>query len=259
MGKLNFSKIVQSVRESMVKHTPEILTGFGIAGMITTTVLAVKATPKALKQIERRKIELLDSDEDCEIESLPVMDVVKACWKCYIPAAVTCTASVACLIGASTVSAKRNAALAAAYKLSETALSEYQEKVIETIGEKKEQYIRDEIAKDTIEKNPVSNNAVIITGKGHTRCFDKLSGRYFESDIETIRKAENTLNKRLMDEMYISLNEFYWELDLESTELGDLMGWDIDHGLIDLGFSSQICDDGVPALVINYRVAPRYR
>ena len=258
MNKLNFSRIVHSVHEAMVKHSPEILTGIGIAGMITTTVLAVKATPKALKLVEERKIELFEANEsDCE--SLPALDVVKTCWKCYIPAAVTGTLSVACLIGASSVSAKRNAALAAAYKLSETALSEYQEKVIETIGEKKEQYIRDEIAKDTIEKNPVSNNAVIITGKGHTRCFDKLSGRYFESDIETIRKAENTLNKRLMDEMYVSLNEFYWELDLESTELGELMGWDIDHGLIDLSFSSQICDDGVPALVINYRVAPRYR
>lgn len=52
--------------------------------------------------------------------------------------------------------AKRTAALATAYKLSETALTEYKEKVVETIGEKKEQLVRDKIDKDHIDKDPVS-------------------------------------------------------------------------------------------------------
>ena len=264
MSKPNLSKIAGSVQRSLAKHAPEILLGVGIGGMLTTVVLSVKATPKALKSIEERKLELFEEeklgydDEQNKIESLPALEVVKVCWKYYIPATTAFALSTACLIGASSIRSKRYAALATAYKLSETALTEYQDKVVETIGPKKEQAIRDDIDKDTVAKNPASTSEIIVTGNGKTRCYDKLSGRYFESDIESIRKAENTLNKRLMDEMYISLNEFYWELGLSSTDLGDEMGWNIDHGLIDLGFSSQISDDGVPALVINYRVAPRY-
>ena len=61
-----------------------------------------------------------------------------------------------------------------------------------------------------------------------------------------------------MDEMYISLNEFYWEIGLDSTEIGDELGWNIDNGLIELTFSSQLSRDGVPCLVVNYRIAPKY-
>ena len=58
MKKSNISKVLSSVRTSMAKHSPEILTGIGIAGMITTTVMAVRATPKALILIEDRKEEI---------------------------------------------------------------------------------------------------------------------------------------------------------------------------------------------------------
>jgi hypothetical protein len=55
MGKLNLSNIAKGVRTAMKKHSPEILTGIGIAGMITTTVMVVRATPKAIKLIEEEK------------------------------------------------------------------------------------------------------------------------------------------------------------------------------------------------------------
>ena len=45
---MNISKMLKSFRYELGKHSPEILTGIGIAGMITTTVMAVRATPKAL-------------------------------------------------------------------------------------------------------------------------------------------------------------------------------------------------------------------
>ena len=46
----------RSLRKTVQKHSPEILTGIGIAGMIATAAIAVKATPKALrKMIKRRK------------------------------------------------------------------------------------------------------------------------------------------------------------------------------------------------------------
>lgn len=251
MGKLNLSNIVKSVRTVISKRSPEILTGIGIAGMITTTVMAVRATPKALVLIEDKKIE---NDTD----KLTLVETIKATWTCYIPAAVTGTLSVACLIGANSVNARRNAALATAYTLSESALKEYQEKVIETIGEKKEQTVRDAIAKDKIDRDPVSSKEVIITEKGNTLCYDSISGRYFKSDIDKLKKVENELNRRMRDEMYISLNEFYYEIGLNPISIGDDLGWNIDHGYIELNFSSQLADEGTPCLVIDYRVAPRY-
>lgn len=251
MGKGNISKIINEIQKAVIKHSPEILTGLGIAGMITATVLAVKATPKALDLINDRKDEL-------ETEKLPPTEVVKTAWKCYIPAAVTCATSTACLIGASSVHLKRNAALATAYKLSESAISEYKDAVIDKIGEKKEQTIRDKVAEEKMKKNPVSSSEVFITEKGNTLCYDTISGRYFKSDIDRIKRAENAINKQLLDEMYVSLNDLYDELDLDHTKLGDELGWKIDDGLVELYFSSQLADDGTPCVVMDFTRAPKY-
>lgn len=251
MGKGNISKIINEIQKAVIKHSPEILTGLGIAGMITTTVLAVKATPKALDLINDRKDEL-------ETEKLPPIEAVKTAWKCYIPAAVTCATSTACLIGASSVHLKRNAALATAYKLSESAISEYKDAVIDKLGEKKEQTIRDKVAEEKMKKNPVSSSEVFITEKGNTLCYDTISGRYFKSDIDRIKRAENAINKQLLDEMYVSLNDLYDELDLDHTKLGDELGWKIDDGLVELYFSSQLADDGTPCVVMDFTRAPKY-
>ena len=249
--KKEIAKSFLSLKTAIKKHSPEILTGIGIAGMITTTVMAVRATPKALILIEERK-------EEIGAEKLEVMDMVKTTWMCYIPAAITGTLSVACLIGASSVNARRNAALATAYTLSESALKDYQGKVIEMFGEKKNEAVKDAVAKDKVEKNPVVTREVIITEKGNTLCYDAISGRYFKSDIEKIKKAECELNRQMLDDMYVSLNDFYYEIGLDSVKLGDELGWNVDSGYIDLSFSSQLASDGTPCLVIDYSVAPRY-
>lgn len=248
--KPNLSKILRSMQTTMIKRSPEILTGIGIAGMVTTTVMAVKATPKAMK--------LLEEEQQRHSEKLTKIETVKAAWKPYIPAAVTGTISVACLIGANSVNARRNAVLATAYNLSETALTEYKEKVVETVGEKKEKEIRDKVAREHVEKNPVSPKEVIITGKGNTLCRDAISGQYFESDIEFIRKTVNELNRRLMSEMYIPLNDFYYDIGLERSIMGDDLGWNIDRGLIELDVSAQMAWNEKPCLEISYSIAPQY-
>lgn len=252
MSKQNFSDIVNNVKTAIAQHSPEILTGIGIAGMITTTILAVRATPKAMRLIEHEK-------QVQKKEKLKTGEVIKTAWKCYIPATITGAVSVACLIGASSVNARRNAALATAYKLSETALAEYKEKVIETIGEKKEQHIREKVDEARIEKNPVSQNNVIITGKGDTLCYDYYSDRYFKSDIEKIKKAVNEINRRLLCDSYISLNEFYDEIGLDGAKAYDRMGWNTDSvKLVELHFSAQISDTGDPCIVIDFEEPPKY-
>lgn len=253
MNKQTVTKWFKEIKSSAVKHSPEILTAVGIVGMISTTVMAVKATPKALKLIEKKKVEE-DKDE------LTAIETVKVAWKPYVPAVVTGVVSTACLIGANSVHAKRNAALATAYQLSTTALNEYREKVVETVGEKKEKAIHDKIAKDRVEKNPPEQSSIIVTGKGKTLCYDVYNDRYFDSDIDRIKRAMNDLNYRMTTgmEMSISLNEFYEAIGLKQTPLGETLGWRVDKGLIDIHFSAQITEEDQPCVVIEYLVPPEY-
>lgn len=254
MSKLNFSQLVKNVKTSMSKHSPEILTGLGVGGLITMTVLAVKATPKALVLIEEEK-EVLQTDV------LKPTEVVKACWKCYIPAAVTGVAAVGCIIGGQHVSARRTAALTTAYQISTTALSEYKNKVIETIGEKKEQHIREKIDKDRVDNHPVNQNSVIMTTKGKTLCMDGFSNQYFESDIDELAKANNRFNAFLIREGEACLNDLYDELGLPHSDVGYQVGWSLNRlgrELVDLGTSAQMSSDGRPCIVVNCHPAPEW-
>ena len=252
MNKEGLKRTIKSAERVLTKYSPGILTGIGITGMIGATFMAVKATPKALYLIEAKK-------EESEVEELTPIETIKTCWKCYIPATLATVLSIICLIGASTVSAKRNAALATAYSISEAALREYQEKVVEVVGEKKEKAVRDAVAKDQIERDPVTKSeVVIIDSNSNTLCYEPLSGRYFKSTIDKIKKAEIELDRQMIQEMYVSLNDFYWEIGLDGTDLGDKMGWNLSKGYMDLSFSSQLADDGTPCAVIVYGIPPVY-
>ena len=192
----------KSTRKFLGKHSPEILTGIGVAGMITTTVLAVKATPKALELIEDKKFEL-------GTDKLTVVETVKTTWKPYVPAVALGIVSISCIVGASAVNYKRNAALATAYTISERTLVKYRDKVVETLGEKKEKEIREKISQDKVDENKISGSQVIITGKGNTLFMDGVSGRPFRSSLDKINKVINELNRRMNYENYISLDDFY--------------------------------------------------
>ena len=270
MNKESILKFFKTIKAGTIKHSPEILTGVGIAGMITTTVLAVKATPKVLMLIDSKKQEIFDELDPSEVPGnttnyknlqLKPIEVVKVAWKPYIPAAVTCAASVTCLIGASSVNAKRNAALATAYELSKTALADYKEKVVETVGEKKEEIIREKVAQKKVDENPPTKSEVIITGSGDVLFLEPVSMRYFKSDIENIRKIINDLNYRLTAGMeeYISLSELYDEIGLSHTAQSDDIGWNIYRdGQINIDFPATKTEKGEPCLMLEYTVEPRY-
>ena len=252
MGSFNFSGLLKSIQSYATKHSPEILTGIGIAGMFGAIVLAVKDTPKAVKLIEEA--------EEIKGEKLTPVETVKTAWKCYMPPAVTCACSTACLIGATNVSVRRHAVLTTAYELSRNALDEYKEKVVEKIGEKKEREIRDEIAQDKIDQHPVSSSSVIVTGHGKTLCLDALFGKYFESDYESLKRIENVINRALVaGDSYYSLNQFYIEVGLSPVKNGWDLGWNIDSGLIEIQISAGLSDDGrTPCLVVGFNRPPEY-
>ena len=240
----------KSIQKSLKKHSPEILTGIGISGMVVATVSAVRVTPKALR--------LIDECEKNEDKRLNKKEIVITTWKCYVPSAVIGLVSIVCLVGATSVHLQRNTALAAAYSLSETMLKEYQQKAVEVVGEKKERTIRDAVAKEQIEKRPMGKREVVITGNGEVLCYEPLSGRYFKSNKEAIDKAINELDRQMRYEMTVTLNDFYDAIGLAHTTLGDDLGWDIDKDYIELDYSTQLVEDGTPCLVLGQYHPPTY-
>ena len=165
-------------------------------------------------------------------EKIPAGELAKIVGKCYSFATASGVLGVVCIVGGCSVKNKRNAAIAAAYSLSESSFKTYQEKTLEHIGEKKEQVIREAVAKEAINKVPIKESEIVVTGKGDVLCYDSLSGRYFKSCMEDIRKAENNF--------------------------GDLLVWHIDNGYIDIDPSTQLTEDDRPCIVLNYRNMPKY-
>lgn len=265
---VNPSTAFRSVGVFVQKNKPAILMGIGIGSGVITTILAVNGTIKALPRIEdeinRQNYELSKAARDlgydkCEqVDKLKPVELIKVAGPCYVPAFASGLLSLGCLLGAYSSHAGRNAALATAYTLSETALREYKNKVVETVGEKKEQIIKDAIAKDRLEKDPVSNHEVIVTPYGSVRCYDPHAGRYFTSSKTELEKIQNEVNERLIKDGYISLNEFYDAIGLEHTEIGSMLGWRVDCGLLELYFSSHLDSEGVPCLAMDYNIVPKY-
>lgn len=240
-------EMLKNLGGTISKNSPHILTGLGCAGVLTTAILSGKAGIEAYK--------ILDAEE----RAVDKKEAVKLTWTLFIPPAVVGASSIACIIGANTINVKRNAALAALYSLSETAFREYKAKVVQEIGKTKETKIRDEIAKDVVTANPPGDRTIIITGNGEVLCYDRLCDRYFKSSPEKIRQQVLELNYDLMTEMWIDLNDLYYAIGLPSTKLGNMMGFDIDKGRIEIDYSSQLTPEGQPCLVIDTTVYPKYR
>ena len=243
--------VLKGVPKILKKHSPELLTGIGIAGMVITTISAVRVTPKALQMIDEKEIK--------DDKRLSKKEVFQTVWKCYIPSAITGVCSIACIISASSINIRRNTALAAAYAISMQDFMDYKKKALEVVGEKKEQTIRDEVAKERFHADHAETIPIIKTGKGEVPCYEYLTKRRFYSDMEALRKSENNLNKRLREEEYITLNEFFSEIGLDETDeaIGDRLGWDMDHGYLDMYFTSMLVE-GIPHLVLGHNNPPHY-
>ena len=248
---MNIKTMAKSVWAGAKKHSPEILIGMGIAGAASSVIFAVKATPKAMFLLEEKRQEL-------GVEKLEAKEIIKTAAPVYIPTAVSFGVSVACIVGASSVNARRNAALTAAYTLSESTLRTYRDKVLETVGEDKEREIRQKAAIEQQQKTPEPQTLVVSGAAGQLKCFDSLSGRYFVSTKNEIDKAVNEFNRQLRDDMRISLNDWYDLIGLDTNKLGDMLGWDIERGYVETCYASRLDEDGLPCLVVNYVEPPHY-
>lgn len=244
------------------EHSPEILVSAGVVGMATSTVLAVKATPKALQMIEEKKDEL-------DTDYLTKKEVVQATWKNYLPSAGLGVVSAACIILGTTQNIKRNTALATVYAISENTLKEYQRKTKEVVGEEKAREIDREVAKSRVRRDrgdkPVvieeaNSEYIIHTGLGNTLIYDSFSGRYFRASVNSVDAAVNKINKKLNNEFIMTVNDFYMELNIPQVGAGNLIGWKSEKDQMEVSYDSDVDMNGNPYLILTYvnRPVPIY-
>jgi hypothetical protein len=244
-------EILRRVEKLAADNSPTILTAVGVTGTISTAVLAARASFQA-KDILIAAQAWQDMQElGHELDRKEKFELV---WKVYIPAASTGMITVVAIIMANRIGHRRAAAVAAAFSISQEAFTEYREKVIEKLGEKPERAVRDGIAQDQVRRDPPKTTEVIITDNGDVLCRDAFSGRYFKSNVESIRKAVNDLNQQILGFGYASLTEFYILIGLDRTSISDEVGWQ--GKMITAEFSAAMTEDNKPCMVLNYSIEP---
>lgn len=243
----NIGNIAKVIRRNIKEHSPVILSTFAGVGTLTTAYLASRASFKAARLID-----------EWENENMPAMDPkerlmerTKLVWKLYIPAGTSAVSTIACIVGANRVGANKAIAAQTALSVSQQLYSDYRDKIIEEYGEGKDQSIRDKLAEGRLKDNPPPSNDVLVTGPGNSLCCELYTGRYFACDMETLRKAMNTLNAKILSHDYATLWDFYYMIGLGHTKMADHVGWRSPK-LMDLQFSVLLTDDGRPCLTFDY-------
>lgn len=235
MKRLSTNSALGRLLFGVKKNAPTILTSAGVAGVITTTILAVRATPKAITLIQEEKVwqvetkrEDMTREEQASEIRLDVLTYLKLLWRPYLPAIISGGLTITCIIGSHVISEKRATVLAGLVSSSEALLVKYQDKVIEQIGENKERALRDSIAEDDIRNAPPIKEHIQETKYGYDRDVfkDLRTGRYFWFDIERLRTVENDILSLLNHGERVTLNEFYDMLGLGGVEDGELLGWE---------------------------------
>ena len=237
------------------RNSPTILTALAAGGVVSTAVLAVRATPMALSKIEVARI---DWDAQGNDTPMPRTAIVKAAWTEYVPAAGVGVMTIVAIVMANSIHLRRQAAVMSLYTITEGAFREYQEQVTEEIGKNKEQKVRDAVVQKRINENPPSNEMILLDTE--ELCYDMHSGRYFKSSMEKIRAAQNIINEGMIKgDSFASLNDFYSLIGLPEVKMGTDLGWNTE-AMLDLEFTSILVHEGKyegkPCLAVDFRVSP---
>lgn len=239
---MNVRDILVHTKESLRSNSPTILTGAGVGGVITTAYLTGRASWHASRKVS-------------DMPPMSLKNTARVVWKLYIPAAASGVVTIGCVVMGARAQSNRATAAYAVLAGTEKAFAEYRNKIVEQIGPKKEQSVRDQIAQDRVNNNPPGQ--IIIAGAGQVLCCELFTGRYFMSDMETLRKAENQINFRMRNEMYACLSDFYPLVGLPYTSSSDDMGWE-DNRQFELKFSTVMSQDGRPCIAFEYNyIKPR--
>ena len=247
---MNVPHIIRRAGKLFAKNSTKILTWARRVGYFATTGLAIEATWKAKESLDDLKVQT-----GRELRDIPKKEIVKTVAPHYVPTALSLGATLAADIGSARRAAKESAALASLYSASELALKEYKAKVVEKIGEKKEKALSEELAVEHVKTHPPVETMIEATGHGDQLCYDAWNDRYFTCSIEHIRRVEIDMNRRILNEMWVTWNEVYSEIGLKPSKFGESVGWNVDTK-IDFAFSSCIGDDGRTYLVVDHYNRP---
>jgi Family of unknown function (DUF6353) len=253
----------------LLRHTPKlkfllkdnsttILTGVGVAGTVATAYLTGRASFRAAEIIaqENQKIETFNEENEVgNLRDLTTIEKAQKVWPQYIPPAVMGLITITSIIASHKISSNKIAALVVASGISDRALNEYKAKVIEKFGERKETDIHDEIAQERVLASPSNSREIVLAGTGEVLCFDTLTGRYFQSTVESIRRAENRVNYECIHFMSASLSMFYEEIGLPPTDYTDSVGWNMNN-VMEVQISTVMSQDNRPCLAIGFTRNP---
>lgn len=256
----------QKVQHFVTENASALLTAGGIVGTVGTAVLTSRASFRAsaiLQDANREKKEAVAQEEQAAVIDVPKdmlskTEKVALVWPLFLPPVGLGGVTITSIVMANRISAARAAALAAAYGISERRFEEYKAKTLEKLGIGKEQKLRDEIAQDAVNKNPPGkDNSVIIIGGDDILCYDMITGRYFRSSAEKVRKAQNYINTQLINYQYASLAEFFEEVGLEPTSYTTEVGWNLNRdGNLEVKLTSVLSPDEKPCLAVDFNNAP---
>lgn len=251
---MNLAKMAkEAVRKGKVAvqaHTPEMLLVLGTGAFAATVVMAVQASPAAGRKMEKARYECLS----IQGKGRKILHIAKEVTPVYLPTALMGAASLACFFGAHRIHVKRQVALASAYSMMSQTLNTYQDKIIEKFGEDAHLDILDKVLAEDDPDDESWEETDSFEGDGDTLVYDRVTGRYFKSTPAKIREAESAIVKRTMDEMTVTLNQFYEELGLaDCSFVGEAIGWDAERARLDIAFRSTLDESDRPCLVLVYR------
>ena len=257
--KTKLMNVYNGVKGKVEKHSPEILMGVGVAGVITTTVMACRATMKLddilveaaetrekIKEVaENPAYEDKYTEEDAKKDLVInyTQTAVKVA-KLYAPAVAVGVISVGCLLGSHDILRKRNAALSAAYLTVDKSFKEYKQRVIDRVGEEVEKEIRYGIKAEEIietvtdeEGNETTVSETVKTMNptlysDYARFFDEASPCWQndpEYNLMFLRAQQQYANDLLRAKGRLFLNDVYDMLGIEKTKAGQIVGWVYDR------------------------------
>lgn len=235
------------------KYSPQILLGVGVVGVVTSTVLACKATLKVseivdeahdnLTKIEETKLEGLDNytEEDALKDKVIVYtQSAVAVGKLYLPAVAVGLISIGMIVKSHHILNKRNLAVMAAYKVVSETFEAYRGRVVEELGVEKDRQFRYGIVKETStqevvgedgKKRKVKSEKNIIMGLAtseYAKFFDPISPQWRkipEYNLMFLRSQEKYANDLLNIRGHVFLNEIYDLLGIPRTQPGAVVGW----------------------------------
>lgn len=226
------------------KHSPELLTGVGIVGVITAAVFASKATLQAPDIAAQHKTYVAELKGVLQTGDITPAEYNKALTrtfshtaiqfiKLYGPAVTLGLSSIGCIVGAHGIMKKRNVALMAAYKTVEEAYNKYRARVIEDQGPLKDLEYRfgtQEVTRVN-EKTKKEETVKVLDPNGiskYARFFDELNLQWKnvpEYNLLFLKAQQNMATDRLLSRGHLFLNEVYESLGLPHTKEGAIVGW----------------------------------